>query len=394
MENLLGSQVSYTDTFNVAACQTVLNNVLNLHPPLEIDGKIGPKTRAAVIEFQKKHGLIVDGIIGPQTSRALQWSSSSRNSALYSLNDENSWVKSFTEHIGNWFDNYLDNLAEVTGSLLYKVLSFYLGGVAGEKNKNREIFSSVYKKICNREKSVLSNTHAVLKIKLRTPSKEEKDLDKEYKEAAKKRNSKNNAGNMSEIRDKMDEARYKRLSTIGKEMGKVEKPLKKMESCSAFLKKLEKEFVEAFGKNWCKTLNASNTILEGLSLVSSLKPVVSYINQGKWKKALQVAYDVLMDFLKDIVAVRLAYAAAGVAMAAIAGSVSILSGPGIAAIIAAVAIGVCVYFAVKYILDRIQEGMEAFVKYSYEKLEVEFVEPNREFYMYIEEGAACTVPGM
>jgi peptidoglycan hydrolase-like protein with peptidoglycan-binding domain len=31
------------------------------------DGIFGPKTKAAVIAFQKKHGLTADGIIGPKT---------------------------------------------------------------------------------------------------------------------------------------------------------------------------------------------------------------------------------------------------------------------------------------------------------------------------------------
>ncbi|RJP29158.1 MAG: peptidoglycan-binding protein [Candidatus Omnitrophota bacterium] len=36
-----------------------------------IDGKIGPKTKAAIIEFQKAKGLKADGIVGKKTSAAL-----------------------------------------------------------------------------------------------------------------------------------------------------------------------------------------------------------------------------------------------------------------------------------------------------------------------------------
>lgn len=36
-----------------------------------IDGKIGPKTKEAIIKFQKAQGLKADGIIGKRTSAAL-----------------------------------------------------------------------------------------------------------------------------------------------------------------------------------------------------------------------------------------------------------------------------------------------------------------------------------
>ena len=35
--------------------------------PVEVDGIFGPKTKQAVIAFQKAHGLTCDGIIGPKT---------------------------------------------------------------------------------------------------------------------------------------------------------------------------------------------------------------------------------------------------------------------------------------------------------------------------------------
>lgn len=38
---------------------------------LEVDGNYGSKTEAAVKDFQKKHGLTADGVVGPKTWRAL-----------------------------------------------------------------------------------------------------------------------------------------------------------------------------------------------------------------------------------------------------------------------------------------------------------------------------------
>jgi N-acetylmuramoyl-L-alanine amidase len=40
--------------------------------PGPIDGKRGPKTTAAIMAFQQKYGLVVDGISGPQTMTALK----------------------------------------------------------------------------------------------------------------------------------------------------------------------------------------------------------------------------------------------------------------------------------------------------------------------------------
>ena len=49
--------------------QTALNTTLGLS--LEVDGIFGETTRAAVMEFQKEHGLQCDGVAGPITKQKL-----------------------------------------------------------------------------------------------------------------------------------------------------------------------------------------------------------------------------------------------------------------------------------------------------------------------------------
>ena len=60
----------------------------------KVDGIYGPKTRDAVIWFQKKNGLTVDGIAGPATLKAMgifssSGNSSSSSSGKYSQSDVN-----------------------------------------------------------------------------------------------------------------------------------------------------------------------------------------------------------------------------------------------------------------------------------------------------------------
>ena len=54
----------------VEELQRLLNRA-GIQPALEIDGSFGPRTRAAVREFQERTGCKVDGIVGPETMGAI-----------------------------------------------------------------------------------------------------------------------------------------------------------------------------------------------------------------------------------------------------------------------------------------------------------------------------------
>ena len=53
----------------VARLQGALNRAEFLNP--NPTGYFGKQTKAAVLDFQRAHGLRVDGIVGPQTQKAL-----------------------------------------------------------------------------------------------------------------------------------------------------------------------------------------------------------------------------------------------------------------------------------------------------------------------------------
>jgi len=59
------------DLDSVLGVQRALNVLKVVTPPLIEDGVNGPKTRAAVREFQRSHELIVDGAVGEKTRAAL-----------------------------------------------------------------------------------------------------------------------------------------------------------------------------------------------------------------------------------------------------------------------------------------------------------------------------------
>lgn len=54
-----------------------------------VDGIYGPKTRAAVVSFQKKNGLVADGIVGPKTAAAIGITLSGTKTSTNSNSDLN-----------------------------------------------------------------------------------------------------------------------------------------------------------------------------------------------------------------------------------------------------------------------------------------------------------------
>jgi peptidoglycan hydrolase-like protein with peptidoglycan-binding domain len=46
-------------------------NAAGMKPPLDVDGKLGPKTEAAIYKFQKENGLRQDGVVGKNTLQSL-----------------------------------------------------------------------------------------------------------------------------------------------------------------------------------------------------------------------------------------------------------------------------------------------------------------------------------
>lgn len=62
-------------TFNtelVKYAQRACNQILDLKPPLDVDGMYGPKTTAAVKQLQKQLGLTPDGWFGKLTEAAVK----------------------------------------------------------------------------------------------------------------------------------------------------------------------------------------------------------------------------------------------------------------------------------------------------------------------------------
>ncbi len=61
----LSTALQYQDRTDVSLVQARLNTLG--YGPMPVDGSFGPVTRSYVVQYQANHGLIVDGVVGPQT---------------------------------------------------------------------------------------------------------------------------------------------------------------------------------------------------------------------------------------------------------------------------------------------------------------------------------------
>ncbi|AIS52606.1 putative peptidoglycan-binding domain-containing protein [Thermoanaerobacter kivui] len=67
----LGSRLLYEGTvgYDVLQLQMILQSLG--YDPGPIEGIFGPRTKNAVMRFQRDNGLKVDGIVGPETMRVI-----------------------------------------------------------------------------------------------------------------------------------------------------------------------------------------------------------------------------------------------------------------------------------------------------------------------------------
>lgn len=80
----------------VKKIQKTLNEVINAK--LKVDGDFGPATERAVMNFQKKYNLVVDGIVGPNTLKRLD-EELKANDGLLELGEDGQEIKSLQQRL-------------------------------------------------------------------------------------------------------------------------------------------------------------------------------------------------------------------------------------------------------------------------------------------------------
>jgi GH24 family phage-related lysozyme (muramidase) len=78
-------QPDHPDVKSVAWLQGALNSIQHPTQPLAVDNSPGPRTRSAVLAFQKDHGLTADGVPGPKTIAAIEAALSALSTATSPL---------------------------------------------------------------------------------------------------------------------------------------------------------------------------------------------------------------------------------------------------------------------------------------------------------------------
>ena len=76
--------------------QQRLNRTIAIAPPLKEDGIFGPRTEAAVKQFQRQYGLRDDGIVGPNTGAVLARKQRPANAERIRLEVMDAWRRAFS----------------------------------------------------------------------------------------------------------------------------------------------------------------------------------------------------------------------------------------------------------------------------------------------------------
>lgn len=230
---LLGSRI-YDTEVSVAIYQQKLNRILELNPPLEIDGQKGKITVDALYTFQKKYGLPINGQFDITTIEALN------------KNDPcNDWkVNSEIEiKIRNQLADSVNNLCYFLSSLYNKKdspLYNFCIKVFPEFANRKDIFQKIY------EKALVEKEQIVNKIKQfnKTHRGNKKNVNndivrKKYIESKNRVGWKiTKSGNNKKIRVQIDTLKFKNKNTYFDVIESVTKVPKQIKSLFNVLKNL------------------------------------------------------------------------------------------------------------------------------------------------------------
>ena len=142
------SQISYGSSGDdVKTLQELLNQ--NGYS-LDVDGRFGPKTRAAVEDYQTKNNLKVDGIVGTNTWGALTNSTNSTNSASGSTTQAGAAAQGTGADTGFSYGDYQESEAVQQA---YELLQQQMANRPGEyQSSYADQIQAILDQIMNREK--------------------------------------------------------------------------------------------------------------------------------------------------------------------------------------------------------------------------------------------------